>query len=94
MEPEQRLPSNAGRVFDVLGFVKNHVLPVHALEILLILGDQLVAGDQNVKRSILIVGEVFLAPELAQRRTILHVAPIGQRFQTRNEAGDFLLPVM
>jgi hypothetical protein len=39
MESKKRLPPNAGRVLDVLSFVKNHILPFDPLEILLILGD-------------------------------------------------------
>jgi hypothetical protein len=39
LESEEGLPSNTGRVLDVLCFVENHILPLHPLEVLLILGD-------------------------------------------------------
>lgn len=39
MESQECLPSNAGSIFDVLSFVKNHVLPLDALKVLLILSD-------------------------------------------------------
>jgi hypothetical protein len=38
VKAEQRLPSNASSVLNVLGFVKYHVLPFDPLEVLLILG--------------------------------------------------------
>lgn len=55
---------------------------------------QLVTGNQDVERGVFIVRDLLLAPELAQSGTILDIAPIRQRLQTRNEASDFLLPVM
>lgn len=37
IEPKERFPSRTGRILDVLGFVQDHVLPLLALEVLLIL---------------------------------------------------------
>ena len=37
MEAEQSLPASTGGVLDVLRLIKNHVLPLHALEVLLVL---------------------------------------------------------
>ena len=39
MESKKRFPADTGRVFDVLGLIKDHVLPPDSLEVLLILGD-------------------------------------------------------
>ena len=39
VETEEGLPTSTGRVLDVLRLVENHVLPLHALEVLLVLGN-------------------------------------------------------
>lgn len=74
--------------------VQNHILPFDPLEVLLILSDQLITGDENMERSILIVANLLLRPELSQSGTVLDVAPVRERFELGNEAGDFLLPIM
>ena len=47
-----------------------------------------------MERRVLVVRNLFLRPELAQRRAVLHVTPVRQRLQLRDEPSDFLLPVM
>jgi len=37
MKTKESLPPNTGRVFYVLGFIENHILPFNTLEVLLIL---------------------------------------------------------
>ena len=39
LETKQCLPPSTGRVLDVLRLVQNHVLPLHTLEVLLVLGN-------------------------------------------------------
>ena len=55
---------------------------------------KLVTGDQHMEGSILIIADLFLVPELAQRRSIFYITPIREGLQLGNEASDFLLPVM
>ena len=93
LETEQRLPSATRRVLDILRFVKDHVLPLHALEVLLVLRDlfasvstmirlvvcqtyQLVARNEDMERRVLVVRDLLLGPELAQRSPIFHITPI------------------
>ena len=39
LEAEQCLPPGTGRVFDILRLVEDHILPLDALEVLLVLSD-------------------------------------------------------
>ena len=94
MEPEQRLPTHARRVLDVLSLVKNHILPFDTLEVLLILGDELVAGNQDVKRGILGIANLFLAPELSKRCSVFDITPVREGLQGWDETSELLLPVM
>ena len=111
MESKKRFPADTGRVLDVLGLIKDHVLPPDSLEVLLILGDldkkisdaqvnmqflmyQLVACDQDVERCILIIANLFLAPEFSECRPVLGVSPVRKSFQPGYEAGNLLLPIM
>ena len=94
MEPKQRLPTHTGRVLDILSLVENHILPLDTLEVLLILGDELVAGNQDVERSVLVITDLLLAPELSKRCSILDVTPVRECLQAWYKAGELLLPVM
>jgi hypothetical protein len=86
MESEQRLPTDTGSVLNVLSFIENHILPLDTLEVLLILGDELVTGNQDVERSILVIADLFLAPELSKRCSILDVTPVREGLQAWNKA--------
>ena len=94
MEPKQRLPAHTGRVLDILSLIKNHILPLDTLEVLLILGDELVAGDQDVERSVLVVTDLFLAPEFSKGCSVFDITPVWEGLQAWNEASELLLPVM
>lgn len=50
-------------------------MPLDTLEILDVLNDQLVAGDDNMERCLLHV-HVLLTPELTKDLAILRVAPV------------------
>ena len=95
MEPKECLPTCTGRVLDVLSLIENHVLPLHTLEVLLILSDlwtesqnldqqtlnavgtyELITGDEDMERGILIVADLFLRPELTKRSAVLDVTPV------------------
>lgn len=39
VKAEQGLPTHAGSIFDILGFVEDHVLPLDPLKVLLVLRD-------------------------------------------------------
>ena len=86
MEPEQRLPTDTGRVLDILSLIEDHVLPLDTLEVLLILGDELVAGDQDVERSVLVIANLLLAPELAKRCSVFDITPVRESLQGWNKA--------
>jgi len=94
MEPEQCLPAHAGRVLDILSLVENHILPFDALEVLLVLGDELVAGNQDVERGVLVIADLFLAPELSKGCSVFDITPVWEGLQAWNEASELLLPVM
>ena len=47
-----------------------------------------------MKWCILVIADLFFAPEFAQSGSIFDIAPVRQRFQTRHKAGDLLLPVV
>ena len=94
MESKQRLPTDTGRVLNVLSLVENHILPLDTLEVLLILGDELVTGNQNVKRCVLVIADLFLAPELSKCCSIFDVTPVWEGLQSWNKASQFLLPVV
>jgi len=55
---------------------------------------ELIAGYENVERCILIVADFLLTPELPECCSVLDITPIGNCFQLRHEASQFLLPVM
>ena len=55
---------------------------------------QLVAGDKNVERRVLVITNLFLAPELPESGAVLWVAPVRQRLQLGHETSNLLLPVM
>ena len=78
MEPKQRLPPHTGRVLDILCLIENHILPLDALEVLLILGDELVVGNQDVEGSILVIADLFLAPELSKRCSVFDITPVWE----------------
>jgi len=94
MESKQRLPTDTGRVLNVLSLVENHILPLDTLEVLLILGDELVTGNQDVERSVLIIADLFLAPKLSKRRSIFDVTPVWEGLQGWDKASQLLLPIM
>jgi len=86
MESKQRLPTDTGRVLNVLGLIENHILPLDTLEVLLILGDELVTGNQDVERCVLVIADLFLAPELSKRCSIFDITPVWEGLQSWNKA--------
>lgn len=111
LETKKSLPSSTGGILDILGLVENHILPLYALEVLLILRDlrrivsirggglrpsayQLIAGDENVERSVFVVRDFFLRPEFPKSGAILDITPVGQGLQFWHKPSDFLLPVV
>ena len=94
MESKQCLPAHARRVLNILSLVEDHILPLDTLEVLLILGDELVTGNQDMKRSVFVVADLFLAPELSKRRSVFDVTPIREGLQGWDEASELLLPVV
>ena len=48
-EPKQILPSRTRRGLDSLSFIKNHVLPLHLLEVLRVKDDKLVRRDEDME---------------------------------------------
>lgn len=61
---------------------------------LLALTNQLIACDEDVERSVFVVVDILLTPELPERCSIFDIAPIGYCLDSRDEAGKFLLPVV
>ena len=60
-------------------------MPLDALEVLDVLDDELVGGDDHVERGVLSV-HVLLVPELTQHLTILGVTPVGHHLvNTQNK---------
>ena len=55
---------------------------------------QLITCDQNVERCVLVVADIFLTPKLPEGRSVLHVSPIRQCFESWDKTGDLLLPVV
>lgn len=55
---------------------------------------QLIASDKNMEGCVLIEAYLLLTPELPQDSTIFNVSPVGKSLELRDEACDFLLPVM
>lgn len=47
MEAKECFPSDTRGIFDVLSFIKDHVLPLDPLEVLLILGDLRSRGEER-----------------------------------------------
>lgn len=47
IESQECFPPYAGRVLDVLRFIKDHILPFYALEVLLILGNLCKNNQRN-----------------------------------------------
>jgi hypothetical protein len=52
MKAQERFPSDARGILDVLGFIKNHVLPFYALKVLLILSYLVTANIIFVEPSV------------------------------------------
>lgn len=94
MKPKQRLPTHTGGILDVLSLIENHILPLNTLEVLLILSDELVAGNQYMEGGILVVADLFLAPELSKRRPIFDITPVREGLQAWDETSELLLPVV
>ena len=94
LEAQQSLPPSTRRVLDILRLIQNHILPFDPLEVLLILSHQLIAGNQNMEGSVLVVANLFLGPELSQSSSVFDVTPVRERFELGNETGDLLLPVV
>jgi len=94
LKPEESFPSNARRILDVLRFIQDHVLPLDALEVLLVLSYELITGDEHVEGGVLVIADFFLAPELPQCRSILYVSPVRECFEFWDEASELLLPVV
>ena len=55
---------------------------------------QLVASDEDMERCVLVIANLLLVPELAERCTVLHVTPVRESLELGNEASDLLLPVV
>lgn len=60
---------------DGLCFIQYHVLPLDSLEVLDVLDDQLVAGDDHMEGGLLCV-QTLLVPELPQDPPVLGVPPV------------------
>ena len=87
MESKQCLPAHARRVLNILSLVENHILPLDTLEVLLILGDELVAGNQDTRRTVFAVTDLFLAPELSECRSAFDITR-SSRFGTKRVGSD------
>ena len=94
VKPKQRLPTHAGGILDVLSLIENHILPLDTLEVLLILSDELVAGNQYMKGGVLVVADLFLAPEFSERCPIFDITPVREGLQGWDETSELLLPVV
>jgi hypothetical protein len=75
MEFTEYVGDRPAAAFDGLRFVQDHVLPLDPLEVLDVLDDELVAGDDNVEGCFLRM-ETLLVPELPQDAPVLCVPPI------------------
>ena len=62
---------------DSLGLVQDHILPLDALEVLDVLYHKLVAGDEDMERSILVVQEL-LVPVLADDLALVRTSPVWE----------------
>ena len=72
---KQGTSDGPGRALDGLCLVQDHVVPADALEVLDVLDDELVAGDDDVERCFLRVDQLRV-PELTQHLPILCVTPV------------------
>ena len=86
VESEKGLPALGLEVFDVLGFIEDHVVPFLAAEGEVILDDELVGSDADVEA-------VVFAPTLALHFTLLLRAKVSQDLQRGAPALELHLPV-
>jgi hypothetical protein len=56
--------------------------------------DELITCDEDMKRSILVIADLLLAPKLPQDGSVFDVPPVRQCFQPWNKAANLLLPIM
>ena len=47
-----------------------------------------------MERCVLVIADLLLVPELAERCTVLYITPVGECLELRDESGDLLLPVV
>jgi hypothetical protein len=55
---------------------------------------QLIARDKDVKRGILVITNLLLAPEFSQCASIFDITPIWQSLEPGNKARYLLLPIV
>ena len=79
---------------DGLGLVQNDILPLHALETLLVGHHDVVTTDDHMEGALLSAYGPLAIEELPKHFPLLEVAPIRQYLEFRREAGDLLLPVV
>lgn len=85
MQTQKRLPSSRGRRLDGLGFIKNHVLPFHTLEIFLILYSLIVSSalltcfSYSTKIHKLVRSNQDMERRLFAKRLVLPTPNLSQR---------------
>ena len=86
VEGHHRLPSIRAEVFDVMGFVQDHVVPLTSFEGVDISQDQLIARDAYVECILLQPTYAFLLP-------FILIAIVSQYFEARTKLLELHLPI-
>lgn len=86
VEVQERLPLLGHVVLDVVGFVENHVVPLLALEHVVIREDDLIGGDTHMEA-------IQFGPSYAQLLALLGRTEIREDLECGAEALELALPV-
>jgi hypothetical protein len=86
VEPKQGLPSLTLKIFDILGFIENHVVPLLSPEGEVILDHKLIRGNTHMER-------VFFAPPVSLDLPLFLRAKIGENLKGRAPFLKLHLPV-
>ena len=96
LEIEQDVPPCACRTLDGLGFIQDHVLPLHTLEVHCIRDNKVIARDDEVKTRVFVEHHpaLLLDPELTKRLAFGDGSPVRNHAKVGNKTSKFLLPVV
>ena len=86
VEPQECLPSLGLEVLDILGLIKDHVVPLFPPECKVILDHKLVRSNADVKR-------VLFAPTMSLDLSLLLGTEVGENLETWAPLFEFHFPV-